>query len=213
MYAGQNTGMISCIMLTAYIVFSKFIIKKAYYYDVTFSGEAWKDDIERESRNHHRKSHNELAKYLRTYLTNRYPNVLWVVVVYDDVAGWHSHTVKGYYKHLFRHHGHNIVVSRIVRPYTTKAPSNLKNKFWAAFKPKWDRVCKNSWCWGKKDRLNARPSVDATWDNLYRQGVRPIMVHMIRGGASWGYSWSGGARVYCTKLKDGGLAIVLAVQK
>ena len=158
--------------------------------------------MERESRNNRKKKRPDLAKYLRDYLKNRYSNVLWVVVVYDDVSGWDAHTVIGHYYHLFRHYGHNIVVSRITEPFRRKAPVDIGGKF--------NRALSITW---KKKRVNARPTAEATWRNIYGQGLYPVMVHVVKGGKEWAVSTDRNSRVYHQKLSDGGLAVLLAIGK
>ena len=167
--------------------------------------------MERESRNNHGKNNLDLATYLRDYLNNRYANVLWVVTVYDDISGWDAHTVVGQFYHLFRHYGHNIVVSRITEPYSTKAPVDINGKFTRALSTRWKETCSNSWCWSKTSRIDAKPTVDATWSNLYGQGLNPVMLHIIRGGTGWGVATYTNSRVHHRQLSDGGLAVLLAV--
>ena len=96
------------------------------------------------------KSHYDLAVYLKTFLKDKYPSVYWVVV-YDDVSGREAHTVKGSYYHLFRHYGYNIVVGRVILPSNGNEPSDISGKFWAAYTPAFDNVCKDSWYWAKHD--------------------------------------------------------------
>ena len=170
--------------------------------------------MERVSRIHRKKSRYQLAIYLRNYLNNRYKDVLWVVVVYDDVQGWDAHTVIGsVYYHRFRHYGHNIVVSRIVHPYGTKAPVDIAGKFNRAFTPSWKKVCSNSWCWSKKNRINAKSTVQATWNKLYNEGLQPIMLHVFRGGIDGAVATNRNPRVCHQQMPDGGVRTLLAVAR
>ncbi len=169
--------------------------------------------MNRESRIHHKKSRTDLAKYIRDYLNNKYRSVLWVVVVYKDVGGWDAHTVKGAYYNLFRHYGHNIVVSRITQPFTTKAPVDISGKFNRALTLRQKNVCANSWCWTKHKLIDARSTVDATWPRLYNEGLNPIMLHIFRGGIDGTVATYVNHRVHYQRLKDGGLAVLLAVAK
>ena len=176
-----------------------------------FLGEAWKNDIARESRTHGGKSHSDLANYLINYLENRYDDVVWVVIVYDGVSGWDAHTVKGTYYHLFRHYGHNIVVGRITEPYHTRYPYYLRAKFSNALSVHYTTECGNWWCTWTRYRVNSRPTVEATWDNLYRQDLNPIMLHVVRGNTGGAVYTSRSSRVDVITLSDGGIATLLAV--
>ncbi len=164
-------------------------------------GEAWKNDVERENRKQRKKSHYDLASYLLNYLENRYDDVVWVVIVYGEVSGWDAHTVKGTYYHLFRHYGHNIVVGRITEPYHTRYPYNLLETFSNAL----------SVHYMKKTRVNAKATVEATWDNLFGQGLNPILLHVFNGNTDGVVVSSRAKRVVIINLSDGGIATLLAV--
>ena len=136
---------------------------------------------------------------------------MWVVIVYDDVSGWDAHTVKGEYYNLFRHYGHNIVVGRIVEPYSTRYPWGLSQKFSSALRIHWKSECTDWTCWSRYSRVDARPTVDATWNNLYNEGITPIMLHVFRGNTDGAVAISGNGRLSVRRLADGGLATLLAV--
>ncbi len=175
-----------------------------------FSGEAWKNDIARESRTHGENSHKDLANYLLNYLENKYDHVLWVVIVYDEVSGWDAHTVKGTYYNLFRHYGHNIVVGRITEPYNI--PYDLPAKFSNALSEHYTECgIVDFLCLFTTRQLNALPTVEATWDNLYRQGLNPIMLHVFRGNIGGGVARRHSSPVGVIGLSDGGVATLLAV--
>ncbi len=166
--------------------------------------------MERETRVHYRLSRSSLSLYLYNYLTNRYPDVVWAVAIYDDVYGWDTHTVKGQYYYLFRHKGNNVVVGRIVSPHKYSYPHDIGGKFQRALSQRMVDIC-TGWCWGVILRVNARPTVDATWTNLYRQGLSPIMLHVVRGGIRRSVRIAYSPRATFRHLKDGGLATLLAV--
>ena len=136
--------------------------------------------------------------------------MLWVVIVYDDVSGWEAHTVEGQYYHLFRHYGHNIVVGRIVEPYSTRDPSGLAQKFSSALQIHWQSECTNWLCLSTYSRVDAKPTVDATWSNLYNEGITPIMLHVFRGNTNGAVATTDNARASILHLPDGGLATLLA---
>ena len=136
---------------------------------------------------------------------------MWAVIVYDDVSGWDAHTVKGQYYHLFRYYGHNIVVGRILKPYSTRYPRGLSQKFSNALQIHWKSECRDWTCWSRYSRVNARPTVEATWNNLYGQGITPIMLHVLRGNTNGAVVTSAGAQAYVHQLPDGGVATLLAV--
>ena len=175
-----------------------------------FSGEAWKHDITLESEIHSYKSHYDLAVYLKTFLSNKYSSVYWVVVVYDDVSGYEAHTVKGSYHHLFRHYGHNIVVGRVILPSNGNEPSDISERFRAAYTPTFDHVCSDYWCWSKHDKLNAEQSVLNTWNNLYNQGLYPVMLHMFTSGIGSGIAHHFDGRLLVAELTNGGIATLIA---
>ena len=167
--------------------------------------------MERETRVHHGKSHNDLSLYLFNYLTKRYPDVVWAVVIYDDVYGWDTHTVKGDFYSIFRHYGNNVVVGRIVSPYKYSYPNDIGGKFQRALSQQMIDIC-TGWCVGEDLRVNAQPTVDTTWDNLYREGLTPIMLHVYRGGIGGSVvTQSNAPCVQKRYLNDGGIATLLAV--
>ena len=160
---------------------------------------------------HHGKSHHDLSLYLYNYLTNRYLDVVWAAVIYDDVSGWDIHTVKGQYYHLFRHYGNNVVVGRIVSPYKYRYPYDIAGKFQRALSQHMVDTC-TGWCLGETLRVNARPTVDATWNNLYREGLTPIMLLVYRGGIGGSVTIpSNSPWAQSRNLNDGGIATLLAV--
>ena len=117
--------------------------------------------------------------------------------------------MKGSYHHLFRHYGHNIVVGRVILPSYRNEPSDISGKFWRAYTPTFDHVC-NSWCWYKYDKLNSKPSVFDTWDNLYNQGLYPVMLHMFTSGIGSGNSHNFDGRLLIVDLTNGGRATLIA---
>ena len=167
--------------------------------------------MERETRVHDDKSRFDLSVYLFNYLTNRYPDVVWAVVIYDDVSGWDTHTVKGDFYSIFRHHGNNVVVGRIVSPYRHSYPNDIGGKFQRALSQHMIDTC-TGWCWGEKLRVNAQPTVDTTWNNLYTEGLTPIMLLVYRGGIDGSVTVPDNSPwVQSRQLNDGGIATLLAV--
>ena len=53
----------------------------------------------------------ELSRYLFDYLTYTYPDVVWVVIIYD-VSGHKTHAIygQGEFYTLFQQYGNNVVV-------------------------------------------------------------------------------------------------------
>ena len=178
------------------------------------SGEAWKQDITSESQTHSEKSHYDLAVHLKTFLTNKYSNIYWVAVVYDDVTGSPAHTVQGRqgsYYDLFRHYGHNIVVGRVILPSYRNEPSDISGKFWAAYTPTYVEKCWNPpVCWSKYTKLDAKPSCLDTWNNLYNQGLYPVMLHMFTSGIGSGIVDNFDGRLLIVDLDNGGRATLIA---
>lgn len=185
-----------------------------FLYNTT--GEQWKADVERESRTESSRSHNSLALYLRDYLHDRYPGVYWVVVVYDDVTGSPKHTVKGSYYHLFRHYGHNIVVSRIIPGSSVYAPDNLENALSQSYRKRRDcsSVC-TSYFWGictsstEVCTFNADRTNCDTWDELDRR-VSPVMLHVVRSDISVTSAWWANQRYIVSQSMDGSFVTLLA---
>ena len=176
-----------------------------------FLDDSWKQDVERETRVHDDKSRFDLSVYLFNYLTNKYPDVVWAVVIYDDVYGWDTHTIKGDFYSIFRHHGNNVVVGRIVSPYRHSYPNDIGGKFQRALSQHMIDTC-TGWCWGEKLRVNAQPTVDTTWNNLYTEGLTPIMLLVYRGGIDGSVTVPDNSPwVQSRQLNDGGIATLLAV--
>ena len=114
--------------------------------------------------------------------------------------------MKGRFYHLFRHMDTillHVSRSRITEPYTTKSPVDIRQKFNRALTLNW----KN------RKHIDARPTVKATWPKLYNEGLNPIMLHIFRGKIKGAAVTNANQRVHFQRLKDGGLAVLLAVAK
>ncbi|CAB3988827.1 Hypothetical predicted protein [Paramuricea clavata] len=72
----------------------------------------FKDDVLRLVDRERKRSHLELACFVRDYLKNKYPGNCWFVTIYDDIYSFENHCVGGYYFHKFRYAGVNFVVTR-----------------------------------------------------------------------------------------------------
>ena len=167
----------------------------------------WKRDIERVGYDHSGLSHDGLSRCIRDELQNKYPNVYWVVIVYNELSGWEAHTVKGQYYHLFRYHGHNIVVGRVVSPNYYYAPANLESTFWEAYAPVTYTTI--SW-WTIYTHLHARNTVNRIWDNLEDEGLSPIMLHIFTSGSYGHYDNCDGRCEHVTLPNGYGYATVIA---
>ena len=114
-------------------------------------------------------------------------------MVYDAVTGFPKHTVRGTYYHLFRHHGHNIVVSRIIPGPSVRTPDNLETALDQSYRKREDTSISLypcgffgwSVCQDTTYTFNAEKTNSATWDALHdRQGVSPVMLHVVKNGIS-----------------------------
>ena len=157
----------------------------ALYFLWTFSGfmeiwfvipstdESWKIAVERESRGS--RSHEDLTHHLLNYLRSNYPGIQWVVNVYDDVYGFKNHAVRGNFYSLFRHYGHNIVVGKLNIGQSTPL-QNLDSTFREAF------TIKCNWYGidGLLCDVDPGRTVIATWNELRRRGITPVMLHIVR---------------------------------
>ena len=179
---------------------------------INFSGEAWQTDVERESRQHSDKSHEDLAKYLRDFLHQKYPDVAWAVASISGKWAETNQPPVGYV--LKNHYGHDIIVGRITNPDTKRNPGNLGQKLQNAYSPQYEHACVKYFigiCTKKGDRLKARETRDATWKSLFSQGLIPKLLLIVPGGNDWGVSFfSYNNLVHFKKNGDDSLALVMA---
>ena len=183
-------------ILTTHCKLASQLIISFSLYNIT--GNAWKVDIDRESRNNGGYSHEQLAKYLRSYLSRNYPNVLWLVVVYDQVTGSRSHSVRGLFHFAFRHFGHNIVVGRILNPSAKTPPTNLKAKV--------DHLCGietskiNRLLVGITSshvlRFDAQEISKKLWDGLPTHSVNKVTLLVLEKGVNFDVSTNANAYAY-----------------
>ena len=162
--------------------------------------------MERESRVHSSKSNDDLAKYLRDYLQQRYPGVDWMVIVYDDVTGYQIHTYRGVNPvyHLFRHYGHNIIVSQLIHGSHISPPSqDLGNLLEQSYRKRED--CS----WWSGCELNAEHTVDATW-NVLDDSVTPRLLHVVRSNVGVAAAWYFDSRFVATKSLSGAFVTLIA---
>ena len=188
------------------------------YYNTYNTGDQWKDDVERESRSQSSRSHSSLASYLLDHLRDNYPGVYWAVIVYDDVTGYPKHTVRGSYYHLFRHHGHNIVVGRIIPGPSIHAPNNLGRVLTQSYRKRQDCTFRTRcryilWICTPEVyedcTVNAQRTNRDTWDALQRQ-VSPVMLHVVRAGISAASSTWGVTSYVESRNMDGAFVTLLA---
>ena len=76
----------------------------------------FKADVDRIGMQNGRLSNTALASFLFNQLRASYPESMWMVNIYNPVAGWDKHAVYGHYRktyyHKFRYYNHNLVVVR-----------------------------------------------------------------------------------------------------
>lgn len=131
-----------------------------------------------------------------------------MVTVYDDVTGGDKHTVKGSYYHLFRHFGHNIVVSRLIPGQAH--PTNLQSAFLEEYTRRED--CSRSW-WSTTCTFNAWNTVQDTWNKLVnRANVSPVMLHVIRSGIGRTTVYSDDSSYIYVGGVSGDFAVLIAVR-
>lgn len=165
--------------------------------------------MERESRRYSSRSHHDLAILLRDYLQRNYPGVSWVVIVYDDVRGFENHAVYGtdYYS-LYSHFGHNIVVGYRIKGQSNSPPENLENTFSKAYRKQED--CHRRW-WETTCTLNAKRTVLATWKQLRRRGITPVMLFVIRNGINVHKADNANRGYIVSQKVTGGFATLLVI--
>ena len=150
-----------------------------FYYNVHlhFSiADKWKSDIDRLAKDDSSYSYSDLASSIGTYLKDNYPDVSWVVVVYEPVTGWDKHTMIGWdYYHLFRYYDHNIVVGRFLTPPPYR-DIGLSSAFSSAF---------SSDCVKFFHFYIIKPMATKTYHNLNSQGWSIPLLFMLQGGHSY----------------------------
>ena len=168
-----------------------------------YVGEYWKTDVERESRVHSSKSNSDLAEYLHDYLKQRYPGVSWMVIVYDDVTGYQIHTYRGVSPiySLFRHYGHNIIVTRLI--YGSPPSQDLGNLLEQSYRKRED--CS----WWSGCELNAEHTVDATW-NVLDDSVTPRLLHVVCSNVDVSAAWYFDSRYVASKSLSGAFVTLIA---
>lgn len=139
-----------------------------------------------------------------------------MVIVYDDVSGYQKHNTRGSHYHLFRHYGHNIIVSRIIPGPSVHAPDNLTNVLSQSYRKQ--ELCVTSFndrcgyaCVGGLPTcsFHAKRTNDATWNQL-QSHVSPVLLCVIQSGiggarASWFDN-----RYFVAQRMDGGYVVLVA---
>lgn len=81
-----------------------------------FSESLFEVELEQLVKDNSKKSHKDLAIFLRDKLTTNYPSQYWAVTVYDDITGYDKHAFVGVrIGYNFRYYGINYVVTRYPR--------------------------------------------------------------------------------------------------
>ena len=111
-----------------------------------------------------------------------YPDITWVVLIYDDITGGDAHWVTYYSSSthvLWRYHGHNAVVTRYTGdPITTEF--NLELNLQASFTPICYKYCHDPACWDSYYHVDCGQTNPATWDKLIKLN-NLAMLHMLQG--------------------------------
>ena len=160
-----------------------------------YIADKWKSDIDGLAKDDSSYSYSDLASSIGTYLKDNYPDVSWVVVVYEPITGWDKHTMIGWdYYHLFRYYGHNIVVGRFLTPPPHR-DIGLSSAFSSAFSSDCVKHC--GWhCWGSTYYTYYIVSMaKETYHNLNSQGWSMPLLFMLQGGHSYsvyGFLQNGG---------------------
>lgn len=159
----------------------------------------WTEEFDAESAGKSSWKRLDLARHLRDFLYNKYPDDGWFVIVYGEVSGFEEHTIRGsngYSKHtIFRHDGHNFAVGRLPGgPSSNAAPANLADSFSKSYNL--IKTC----TWGSC-AANSGATNEKTWNNLKDPligNVTPLMLFIAdtqyvdnRGGLAYARTHGG----------------------
>jgi hypothetical protein len=105
---------------------------------------------------------------------------------------------------LFRHYGHNIIVTRLIRGSHISPPSqDLGNLLEQSYRKRED--CS----WWSGCEFNAGRTVDATWDVL-DDSVTPHLLHVVPSNVGITAAWYFDSRYVASKSLSGAFVILIA---
>ena len=162
----------------------------------------WRSDFEHQIAYHSSLPRPQLARTVCQHMYTNYPDITWVVLVYEPITGFDAHTVMANDQthSVFRHHGHNAIISRRTGNVIT-TDLGLEKNLYDSFTPTCYRYCHDPACWNKYYHVYARQTVVDTWDKLGKLNILN-MLFVVQHRFS--FSNYAGRRDSSTGLLNGG---------
>ena len=127
----------------------------------------WRSEFEQLIATHSSLLRPQLARTVCQQMYTNYPDITWVVLVYEPITGGDAHTViANDQTHLvFRHHGHNAIITRYAGNAIT-TDFGLETSLYNSFTPSCYRYCHDPACWNSFYHVDAHRTVVDTWPKL-----------------------------------------------
>ena len=168
---------------------------------ITIAGD-WRTEFEELIAKYSSQTPPQLARTVCEHMYTKYPDITWVVIVYAPITGGDKHSVlaNSQTHFVFRHHGHNAIISRYAGDVIT-SDFGLETSLYSSFTPSCYRYCHDPACWNKYYHVDADRTVMDTWPKLSNSNW-PFMLFTLQ--AHYGNYNYAGRRDSSTGVINGG---------
>ncbi len=141
----------------------------------------WKTEFEQLIATHSGQERPQLAKTVCQEMYTRYPDITWVVLVYEPISGIDKHQVMAHDQthYVFHFHGHHAIISRYAGEAAT-TDIGLETGLYASFTPNCYKYCHDPACWNSYYHVNADQTARDTYSKLSPNSITAFMLLTIQ---------------------------------
>ena len=145
-------------------------------------GGNWRTEFEELIVNYSSQPRAQLARIACQYMYTKYPDITWVVIVYEPIAGYEKHTLLGGFSQthfVYRYHGHNAIISRFAGERIAY-DFGLERSLYDSFTPTCYAYCHDPDCLSKYYHVHTETTAFDTFLKLVSNSCSPFFFFTLQ---------------------------------